>query len=185
MKKSIILIAAAALLSMTACQKDDVNPVNNVATGNTEVTPTAKVKSTSDLHNTDWTATVDLSTLIASMINPNEGLCFDSIEGLNFETYLNFDGTYAHFTFSQEVEAWGLDANGEMQQITGVAYEYSYNGATHTGALVASEPNEDGTYDQLQFTYDDATDAITFILPLYTEFDTNAVNVPLVFNRAI
>ena len=30
MKKSIILIAAAALLSMTACQKENIVPGNNV-----------------------------------------------------------------------------------------------------------------------------------------------------------
>ena len=38
MKKSIILIAAAALLSMTACQKENIVPGNNVTPSN-NVTP--------------------------------------------------------------------------------------------------------------------------------------------------
>lgn len=64
----------------------------------------------------------------------------------------------------------------------GVDYEYSYNGATHTGSLNGED--EDGNPTSLTFTYNDSTDAITFVLPLYVDGDTNAVNIPVVYNRA-
>ena len=57
MKKNIIIVAIATLaLAMTACQKEEniVNPGNN---SNNEVTNT-RVKSTSDLHNTNWNCSV-------------------------------------------------------------------------------------------------------------------------------
>ena len=76
----------------------------------------------------------------------------------------------------------GLNADNMMQQITGVDYEYSYNGTTHTGSLNGED--EDGNPTSLTFTYNDSTDAITFVLPLYVDGDTNAVNIPVVYNRA-
>ena len=97
-------------------------------------------------------------------------------------TYLNFDGTYAHFTFSDNVEIWGLDAdNMMMQQITGVDYEYSYDGTTHTGALNGTD-DEDNTVS-LGFTYEDATDAITFILNLFYAEDETTVTLTPNFAR--
>ena len=101
--------------------------------------------------------------------------------------YLNFDADYAHFTFSDMVEAWGMSADGmSMEQISGVDYEYNYDGTTHTGSLVGTAEDENGNEvtSQLEFTYDDATDEITFILPMAFEGDTNVVNVPMVFHRA-
>ena len=72
MKKSIILIAAAALLSMTACQKDDVTPVNNGGENTS-----ARVKSTADLHNTDWTYSVTTTELVNALMGTNVP-CMDS-----------------------------------------------------------------------------------------------------------
>ncbi len=180
MKKNIIIVAIATLaLAMTACQKEEniVNPGNN---SNNEVTNT-RVKSTSDLHNTNWNCSVSVADFLTAT-GFNIG-CVDSIDDAIFESYLNFDGTYAHFTFSQNVEIWGLDNNDQMQQMQGIDYEYSYDGASHTGYLVGQDDN--GNVANLTFTYDDNTDAITFVLPLYLAEDTaNVINFPLVYNRA-
>ncbi|MBR6130303.1 MAG: hypothetical protein IKQ20_00410, partial [Bacteroidales bacterium] len=133
MKKNIIIVAIATLaFAMTACQKEEniVNPGNN---SNNEVTNT-RVKSTSDLHNTNWSCSVSLADFFTTS-GYNTG-CIDSIYGDIFDSYLNFDGTYAHFTFSQNVEIWGMDDNDQMQQMQGIDYEYSYDGASHTGYLL-------------------------------------------------
>lgn len=54
MKKNIFFMAIAALtLSLTACQKDD-----DITVTGGEVDSEARVKSTSDLNNTDWTAAI-------------------------------------------------------------------------------------------------------------------------------
>ena len=54
MKKNIFFVAIAALtLSLTACQKDD-----DITVAGSEVDSKARVKSTSDLNNTDWTAAI-------------------------------------------------------------------------------------------------------------------------------
>ena len=178
MKKNILFAALAALtISFTACQKDDVNPVNGG-----DVNPNARVKTTSDLIGTNWTYTMDEVVFTDEM---GDTLTIPSIGDL---FYLNFDADYAHFTFSDMVEAWGMSADGmSMEQISGVDYEYSYDGATHTGNLVGTAEDENGNEvtSQLEFTYNDATDEITFLLPMAFDGDTTVVNVPVVFHRAI
>lgn len=178
MKKNILIAAVAALtLSLTACQKEDINPIDN---GN--VNTNARVKSTSDLIGTNWTYTMDEVVFTDEM---GDTLTIPSIGDL---FYLNFDADYAHFTFSDMVEAWGMSADGmSMEQISGVDYEYSYDGATHTGNLIGTYEEENGTETttHLVFTYNDATDEITFILPMAYEGDTTVVDVPVVFHRAI
>lgn len=178
MKKNILFAALAALtISFTACQKDDVNPVNGG-----DVNPNARVKTTSDLIGTNWTYTMDDIVFTDEM---GDTLTIPSIGDL---FYLNFDADYAHFTFSDMVEAWGMSADGmSMEQISGVDYEYSYDGATHTGNLIGTYEEEDGTEttSHLVFTYNDATDEITFVLPMAYEGDTTVVDVPVVFHRAI
>ena len=178
MKKNILIAAVAALtLSFTACQKDDVNPVNGG-----DVNPNARVKTTSDLIGTNWTYSMDDIVFTDEM---GDTLTIPSIGDL---FYLNFDADYAHFTFSDMVEAWGMSADGmSMEQISGVDYEYSYDGATHTGNLIGTYEEEDGTEttSHLVFTYNDATDEITFVLPMAYEGDTTVVDVPVVFHRAI
>ena len=182
MKKNIILAAAAALfltLGMTSCTDEPII-INGEGTGITDVnTP---VKTTADLHNTNWTCTVTLADILGSATGYDMS-DIDSIEGAAFESYLNFDGTYAHFTFSDNVEIWGLDANDMMQQITGIDYEYSYDGTTHTGALLGED--EDGNPANLTFTYDDATDDITFVIPMAFDGDTTEYAIPMVFHRSI
>ena len=178
MKKNILIAALAALtLSFTACQKDDVNPVNGG-----DVNPNARVKTTSDLIGTNWTYTMDDIVFTDEM---GDTLTIPSIGDL---FYLNFDADYAHFTFSDMVEAWGMSADGmSMEQISGVDYEYSYDGATHTGNLIGTYEEEDGTEttSHLVFTYNDTTDEITFLLPMAFDGDTTVVDVPVVFHRAI
>lgn len=175
MKKNIIIVAIATLaIAMTACQKEE----NIVTPGNETTNP--RVKTTSDLHNTDWNSSVSLADFL-TMTGFNVG-CVDSIDDAIIESYLNFDGTYAHFTFSQNVEIWGMDNNNQMQQMQGINYDYSYDGTTHTGYLVGQD--DDGNPANLTFTYDDNTDAITFVIPLYLAEDTaNVINFPLIYNR--
>ena len=179
MKKNILIAAVAALtLSLTACQKEDINPIDNGG----EINTGARVKSTSDLIGTNWTYTMDDIVFTDEM---GDTLTIPSIGDL---FYLNFDADYAHFTFSDMVEAWGMSADGmSMEQISGVDYEYSYDGATHTGNLIGTYEEEDGTEttSHLVFTYNDATDEITFVLPMAYEGDTTVVDVPVVFHRAI
>ena len=125
MKKNIIIAAAAALaLTFTACQKEDV-----IVPGESPVT-NARVKTTSDLHNTDWTYSVTTTEPVNSS----------------------------------------------------VSYAYAYDGTTHTGYLDGVADDEEAPA-QLQFTYDDATDAITFVLPMVFAEDGTPVNLTLVFQR--
>ena len=189
MKKSIILIAAAALLSMPACQKENIVPGNNVTPSN-NVTPGnggnngAKVQTTADLHNTDWSYTTTLAELIANVM-PGADTCY--LGGMGDENYvfgLTFDGQYAHFSFPENVMAFGGD-EGELNQIAGVSYEYEYDGTTHTGYLTVAAEDEDGNDvpAQLEFTYDDATDVITFNLPMFYPEDGTPVTLTLNFAR--
>ena len=179
MKTRIFVIAAAALaLCMAACQKEE-----NLVPNNNGITP--KVQTTSDLDNTNWAYTTTYADFITSLLGSD--ICgADQLENDTLTFGLNFDGTYAHFTFPTEVEAWGGDENG-MQQIYGVSYTYSYDGATHTGYLngVAEDENGNDVPAQLQFTYDDATDVITFVLPMVFAEDGTPVNLTLNFNRNI
>ena len=181
MKKSISLIAAAAMaIAMTACQPEETIIIDNPA-GGTEVS-TPRVKTTADLIGTEWTYTMD------SMVAVDAFGDTISIPSLGDLFYLNFDADYAHFTFSDMVEAWGMSADGmTMEQISGVDYEYSYDGTTHTGSLNGTIEDENGTEvaTSLTFTYDDLTDEITFIIPMAFEGDTTEIDVPMVFHRAI
>ena len=179
MKKNILIAAVAALtLSLTACQKDDVTPVNNGGENTS-----ARVKSTADLHNTDWTYSVTTTELVNALMGTNVP-CMDSTAEETYTFGLNFDGTYAHFSFPENVMAFGGD-EGELNQITGVSYEYEYEGATHTGHLTVAAEDMDGdeTIAPLQFTYDDATDVITFNLPLFYADDNTPLTLTLNFHR--
>ncbi len=178
MKKNIIFAAMAAVaLTFTACTDEPV-----VVNGETPVASNALVKTTADLIGTNWTYTMDEVVFTDEM---GDTLTIPSIGDL---FYLNFDANYAHFTFSDMVEAWGMSADGmNMEQISGVDYEYNYEGATHTGNLIGTYEEEDGTEttSHLVFTYNDATDEITFVLPMAFEGDTTVVDVPVVFHRSI
>ena len=179
MKKNILIAAVAALtLSLTACQKDDVTPVNNGGE-NTN----ALVKSTSDLHNTDWTYSVTTTELVNALMGTNIP-CMDSTAEETYTFGLNFDGQYAHFSFPENVMAFGGD-EGELNQIAGVSYEYEYDGTTHTGYLTVAAEDMDGdeTIAPLQFTYDDATDVITFNLDMFYAEDGTPITLTLNFSR--
>lgn len=176
MKKSILMIAAAAMFAfgMTSCTDEPVI-INGEGTGTEGITP--RVKTTADLIGTNWTYTMD------SMVTVDPYGDTITIPSLGDLFYLNFDSLYAHFTFSDMVEAWGLDANDMMQQITGIDFEYSYDGTTHTGTLNGED--EEGNPANLTFTYSDANDEITFIIPMAFEGDTTSMDVPVVFHRTI
>ncbi len=177
MKKNIFAIAAAAILAigMTACEPETIVPGEN----NAPQTSNARVKSTADLHNTDWTCTVTYFEFLSNL-----GIDTTCISGMDDETMvfgLNFDGTYAHFSFPDNIMAFA--GEGEMQQIFGVSYEYTYNGATHTGYLDGVADDENDNPGQLEFTYDDATDVITFNLNLFYADDETPVTLTLNFSR--
>ena len=182
MKKTLFIAALAALtLSFTACQKDDVTPGNNVTPG--AVTSNARVKSTSDLHNTNWTYTVTTSELLSNLLGTDIP-CMDSTAEETYVFGLNFDGQYAHFSFPENVMAFG-GGEGELEQITGVSYEYTYDGATHTGYLTVAAEDMDGeeTIAPLEFTYDDSTDIITFNLNMFYAEDGTPLTLTLNFAR--
>ena len=176
MKKNIFIAAIAALtLSLTACQKDDIVPVvdNGGVNGN------ARVKSTADLHGTNWSYTTTYSEFLSNLL----GSDFSDVE--NFEdgtlTFgLTFDGTYAHFSFPGNVEAYSAD-----QQIFGVSYTYTYDGTTHTGYLdgMAEDANGNPVPARLQFTYDDAADIITFNMNMFFSGDGSSSTLTLNFAR--
>ena len=179
MKKNILIAAVAALtLSLTACQKDDVTPVNNGGENTS-----ARVKSTADLHNTDWTYSVTTTELVNALMGTNVP-CMDSTAEETYTFGLNFDGQYAHFSFPENVMAFGGD-EGELNQIAGVSYEYEYDGTTHTGYLTVAAEDEDGNDvpAQLEFTYDDATDVITFNLDMFYAEDGTPITLTLNFSR--
>ena len=183
MKKNIFAIAVAAFaLCMASCQKDE--PINIIPTGNGgNTTPTennARVKSTSDLHNTDWTYTVSYYEFLNDMLGIDTS-CIQGLEDEDMAFGLAFDGTYAHFTFPENVMAFGGE-EGELEQIYGVSYTYTYDGTTHTGYLDGVADGEEEPA-QLQFTYEDATDIITFVLPMFYADDSTAVTLTLNFAR--
>ena len=168
---------------MTACQKENVKPVNNVATGNNEVASVAKVKSTDDLHNTNWTYTVTFSEFLSNMSDIDLS-CMEGFEDDTMSFGLNFDGVYAHFTFPENVMAVA-GAEGVMEQISSISYSYSYDGASHTGHLIGVVDDEDeDTPGDLLFTYDDATDVITFNVSLSEVGSEATVNMTWNFVRA-
>lgn len=176
MKKSIFFAAVAALvLSFTACQKEENNTIDNPST------TTARVKSTSDLHNTDWNCTMTYVEFLSDMLGIDTS-CMQGIENDTMTFELTFDGTYAHFTFPENIEAYGGD-EGVLEQIAGVSYTYTYNYATHTGYLDGVADDDDDDPGQLQFTYDDANDAITFVLNMFYAEDETPVTLTLVFLR--
>ncbi len=181
MKKNIFIVAIATLaLAMTACQKEDiVTPGNNVTPG-TETPTTPMVKTTADLHNTNWTYSVTYFEFLNNL--GIDTTCMSGIEDETMDFDLNFDGTYAHFTFPTNIMAFGGD-EGMLEQIYGVNYEYSYDGATHTGYLDGVADDENDNPGQLQFTYDDATDVITFVLNMFYAEDETPVTITLNFAR--
>ena len=179
MKKNIFIAAAAALvLSITACQKDE-----NILPGDTPVIPGSdvRVKSTADLHNTDWTYSVTYSEFLGSMLGFDTS-CMQNFEDETLTFGLNFDGTHAHFSFPDNITAYGGE-EGMLEQIYGVSYSYSYDGATHTGYLDGVAEDVEETPAQLQFTYNDSTDAITFVLPMVYAEDGTPLTITLVFQR--
>ena len=183
MKKQFLLIAAALLLGMTACQKEEqIVPIN----GNNDVEENIMVKSVADLIGTDWTYVMN------DTISLGDFGC-DSIDGiiLNFEFGLSFASSYAHLSFPENVVVFNLMAGDDeygLQEVANMDFAYTYDPTTQTGALTANAFDVDGEPStcQIPFTYDTATDAITIVLHIADEGDEdNTYAFPLVFTRAI
>jgi hypothetical protein len=182
MKKQFFLIAAALLLGMTACQKEEqIIPIN----GN-DIEENVMVKSAADLIGTNWTYVMN------DTISLGDFGC-DSVDGivLNFEFGLSFDSSYAHLTFPENVVAFNLMADGDeygLQEVASMDFAYTYDPTTQTGALTANAFDEDGEPStcQIPFTYNTTSDAITIVLHIADEGDEdNTYAFPLVFTRAI
>ena len=177
MKKNLIIAAIAALaFSFTACQKED--PVNS----NEEPIAPTRVKTTADLRNTDWTYSVTFTEFLGELF----GLDTSYLQGMENDTLafgLSFDTTYAHFSFPDNVGAYYLDDS--LRQIYGISYSYAYDGTTHTGYLngMTKDSNGKDVPAKLNFTYNDTTDAISFVLPLYYVEDNTPLNYTLIFKR--
>ena len=180
MKKQILLIAAALLLGMTACQKEEqIVPIN----GGNDVNENVMVKSAADLIGTDWTYTIN------DTITLGDYGC-DSIV-LNFEFGLSFDSSYAHLTFPENVVVFDLVENGSeysLQEVQSMNFAYTYDPTTQTGALTANALDDDGepTTCQIPFTYNTTTDAITIVLHIANDGDEDdTFAYQLVFHRDI
>ena len=67
MKKNIFFVAiAACALFLASCQKEEISPVNTNNNSGDENT-TVRVKTTSDLHNTDWTCSMTFNQILFMM----------------------------------------------------------------------------------------------------------------------
>ena len=183
MKKQLLLIAAALLLGMTACQKEEqIVPIN----GGNDTNENVMVKSAADLIGTNWTYVMNDTISLGD-------LGCDSIDGivLNFEFGLSFDSSYAHLTFPENVVVFNLMADGDeygLQEVASMDFAYTYDPTTQTGALTANAFDEDGEPStcQIPFTYNTTSDAITIVLHIADEGDEdNTYAFPLVFTRAI
>lgn len=187
MKKNIILIAAAFLaLGMTACTDE---PIINPGEGTELPSEMPLVKSASDLIGTEWNYTMED---IAFVDPAGDTMAMLPLSDLVFG--LSFDASHAHFTFPEAVTVInaGVDADGmpTMEELEELAYAYTYDPISETGALTATAYAEDGTPTDVQipFSYDTATDAIVIdfntVLEM-TGMDGNVMNVTLVFHRNI
>ena len=190
MKKKLFIIAAAAmLLGMTACQKEQITP-NNPSNPGTPMTNTL-VNSTSDLINTNWTANLNLTDLLYAMTGMNlSDFGCDTVIGFDSALvfHIEFDSNYAHLTFSENID---------VTNVTEIAGEYSieqieqmnvYDPATHTGTLTAAgvDENNNPINYQIAFTYSDNDDTITInLLFANAEDEDTTISFPLVFHRDI
>lgn len=180
MKKQILLVTAALLLGMTACQKDEqIVPIND---GN-DTNENVLVKSVSDLIGTNWTYAIN------DTISYYEYGCDTLI--LNIEFSLSFDSSYAHLSFPENIVASNQEQDGDefsQQEIQNMDFAYSYDPTTQTGALTANALDYDGnpTTFQIPFTYNTTTDAIVIVMQIANEGDEdNAHAFQLVFHRDI
>ena len=182
MKKQILLVAAALLLGMTACQKEEqIVPVNGG--GNDTNENVVLVKSASDLIGTNWT------------YNMIDTLTFDELGCdtiiLDFEFGLSFDSSYAHLTFPENVVVFNLEQDGAeygLQEIQNMNFAYTYDPTTQTGALAANAWDNDGNPStcQIPFTYNTTTDAIIIVLHIANDGDEDdTFAYPLIFHRDI
>ncbi|MBR5353691.1 MAG: hypothetical protein IK126_08240 [Bacteroidales bacterium] len=193
MKKKLFIIAAAAmLLGMTACQKEQITP-NNPSTPGNDVT-NVMVSSTSDLIGTNWTSALNLSDLLYAMTGMNlSDFGCDTVIGFDSALvfHIEFDSNYAHLTFSENMEVTNVtEVAGEytIEEIEQMNFAYVYDPATHTGTLTAvgvDENNNPINY-QIAFTYSDNDDTITInLLFANAEDEDTTISFPLVFHRDI
>lgn len=192
MKKSIFVIAVAAIaFCMSSCQKEQIIPnggiVNNGNNGYT-----AKVMTTADLTGTSWTANVSLGDLVYAMTGMslnNYGCQFPEGFDSTMVYHISFDPQYAHITFSDNISIINvveMAGSYTMEEIQEMNFAYVYEASTHTGTLTAvgTDENGDPINYQIDFTYDDYTDIITVNLQFANAEDENTtINFPLAFIR--
>ncbi|KWW30981.1 MAG: hypothetical protein AUK63_664 [bacterium P3] len=181
MKKNIFILAAVALMmGVTACSKDDNEPVNNEPVNNVDLS-SALVKSAADLIGTEWSYAMEDIVLV-----DDEGDTIGIVPMNDLVFGLTFDNDYAHFTFPEDITALriGEDENGmpTLEEFQELSYVYTYDPSTQTGALTAEFTDEEGNPEtvQIPFTYDIATDGIFIDFELGFE---DGSSLPLVFHR--
>ena len=173
MKKIFLMDVAALALTFTAREKTDVADIVN---GDNEIIPNVRVKTTADLIGTEWNYSIAEQTILDD--NGDTIVTIPAIPIMD----LTFDNDYAYFTFDENVEAYNFnEVTNELEQITGINFEYSYNGITHIGTLNGIDVA--GNVATQQFTYDDATDVITFALEI-EEMDGTTGTLNIVFTRS-
>lgn len=180
MKKNLMLLAAALFaFGMASCTDEPIV----VDGGNTEIT-TPRVKSVADLIGTQWVYNMEDMVFVDEM---GDTVGYVPLSDLEFG--LNFDENYAHFTFPEEVMviSAGTDDDGmpTMEELQEIAYAYTYDPGTQTGALTGEAYDDNGEVQtvQIPFSYDVATDGILINLQVLVDEDGNPLNIQLVYHR--
>lgn len=182
MKKNIFTVLAAAAMmtfGLTACQDEVIDPVTPVQGDN------VLVKTAADLIGTNWEYTLDLSAGFEIDDEMAEYIDSAMLEEMFSMTFgLSFDADYAHLTFPEDVIGLNVieidDENYSVEEITEMAYTYTYEASTTSGTLTG------GNLDDIvvPFTYSETNDEITIDLLFADENDeANAIPVQLVFTR--
>lgn len=182
MKKNIFTVLAAAAMmtfGLTSCQDEVIDPINPAQGDN------VLVKTAADLIGTNWEYTLDLSEGFEIDDDLADCLSSEDLADLFTMTFgLSFDANYAHLTFPEDVIGLNVieidDENYSVEEITEMAYTYTYEASTTSGTLTG------GNLDDIvvPFTYSNANDEITIDLLFADENDeANAIPVQLVFTR--
>ena len=101
----------------------------------------------------------------------------DETLDLSMEFGLNFDESYAHLTFPEDVTFLTVTDDFSVEEIEKMDFAYSYDATTTSGTLTASEL-------EIPFRYDEATDAIMIDMNFAVEgFEDEAETYTIVFHR--
>ncbi len=173
MKNRIFFIAVVIFaFAMNSCQKEEKIDVSK----NHDLMSTpARVQSAADLKGTSWTYYIE-NWVIRNAKGDSTGFV-----SLKMRFNLAFDNSYAHLDLPSKMEKFTLFDGLTGKQLEDIKYIFDYTYSTHTGHIIGEGTNANGKKVEVNmpFTYNDATDAITFLLSFGTMFS----NFPVVFTR--